>query len=175
MRLIATLLGMLHLAACGSSGKIEKSSLYFDLAAWAEAERSDWASGKNVTKFIRLGAETDTQQLDGYDATTEWEFWVQWDINRVAWRGVFVVDTLRVGDGTLLRYQTEADNIPVRELNVWQHGNHVDSLHLRTRVRTPLHITTGDYRYVTGEYMHIIRESRRRLGKDQQLEIRLEW
>jgi hypothetical protein len=175
MRMRCLVVGMTLIVACSQPEAVEQDMPYFDLAAWIEAARADWAGGKRVTKYVQLGNEVDTLTLQAYDADAEWDFWAQWDINRAAWKGAFTADTSRVGEALLLHYQSAAEHIPVSDLKVWQRAGRVDSLFMRTRLETSLTNMEGAYHYRAGQSMHIRRESQRRLGKDQTLDIRLEW
>lgn len=170
--MIRTLLFVsLLITACDPAGSRSSERWFFDLQAFADAERLRLQSGVPVDKSVTIDGAVESRHIDAYTWTAELDMMDQWDINRPAWKDQYVSDTILNGTQKMYRYKATKPDLQVRELTIYTSMEQVDSLFIQTRVKNPLHTTTADLIYRRDKEFYFTQISRRRFGPDKDLRV----
>lgn len=170
--MIRTLLFVfLLIMACNPSESRSSERWFFDLQAFADAERLRLQSGVPVDKSVTIDGAVESQHIEAYTWTAELDMISQWDINRPAWKDQYVSDTILNGTYKTYTYKATKPELQVRELTVYTSMEKVDSILIQTRVKNPLHTTTADLIYRTDKEFFFTQISRRRFGADKDLQV----
>ncbi|MCB9285206.1 MAG: hypothetical protein H6563_14135 [Lewinellaceae bacterium] len=108
--------------SCQSERAIEREAIqpFFDLDAFFQTEIDRMTGDKTVERNILFMGKRDKQKLDNWDAKEELEGFKDLNINRVAWRDQYLVDSLRDENHQLegLRYTAIDSSLRIREVAV---------------------------------------------------------
>jgi len=74
--------------------------------------------GKVVRKKLTKDGQTQIIERNSVNWSEELELFIESDINRPAWRGAFIADTVYLERMMVITYQTERKEIPVRNVVV---------------------------------------------------------
>lgn len=170
--MIRTLLFVsLFVTACDPDGSRSSKRWFFDLQAFADAERMRLQSGVPVDKSVTIDGAVESRHVTGYTWTAELDMLEQWDINRPAWKDQYMSDTIVNGSNKTYTYKATKPDLQVRELTIYTSMEKVDSLFIQTRVKNPLHTTSSDLIYRTDKEFLFTQISRRRFGADKDLQV----
>ncbi|MBP6185277.1 MAG: hypothetical protein KA479_10080 [Saprospiraceae bacterium] len=159
------------LLACTNPEKRSTEHWFFDLEAYTTGERNRLQNGVAVDKSVTLDGKVENQHFDAYTWEAELEMLSQLDINKPAWKDLYTVDTLRTGDAEKYVYKADDEDLQVQKMIISQQANQIDSILIYTRVKNPLHTTTGTLLYCPDKSLSFSQISRRRFGDDKDLKV----
>lgn len=120
--LLTTLLFAVLLGSCSKDPTeiyFEDQRFYYDLPKCMTYQVETLERlGKNVRKQLTKDGQTQTVERGGVNWREELELFIESDINRPAWRGAFMADTVTLERMMVITYTTQNREIPVKRLVV---------------------------------------------------------
>ncbi len=101
--------------------KIEdkRQVVFFDLKNYFEAIVEFYEENNiKVNKRVSFGTKTEYKEGLELDWQTEFQTFIDSDINRLAWIDKFEVDTIPAADGFSVLYQNTSPTIPIKQIEV---------------------------------------------------------
>jgi hypothetical protein len=95
----------------------EDQRFYYDLPTFVKKQADNLAAkGQWVRKRVTKDGHHHIIERGDVEWTEELDLFVESDINRLAWRGEFEVDTIKLEREYVVTYKTENEQIPVKNV-----------------------------------------------------------
>ncbi|HHS95158.1 MAG TPA: hypothetical protein ENJ45_01100 [Phaeodactylibacter sp.] len=130
---------LLLAGACHIADKEAKAitNSFFDLKGYFQKEYTRLKNASHITqKTISLNGKSETKELEGIDFSQELAAFASADINRIAWKDKYRIDSLKDNLGQLkaLHYTAIDKNMKTRRLYVSFQKAKVDSIYIKKEV-----------------------------------------
>ncbi len=130
----------------------------YSLGQFIKAEQARLAQLPGpFVKTVQVDDQTETKELEQLDWANELEIFAKADINKPAWRGKYIVDSLFAPDGSLkaLHYQAQDKKLKIRTFNVYFHQGQVDYIEIKKQANSLVSSATVYMKYDpdTGYYI----------------------
>lgn len=114
---------------CSPRTENKGTGIYFSLKNYFQNEiirlqGSGTISSKSVSKDIK----TENAVIHDVNWKQELQPFMDADINKPSWKGMFKTDSIILNDTLILKYQTEDDKINIRSLQIFQYRNKVTAI-----------------------------------------------
>lgn len=126
--------------SCQSENASEAAmpKLYFDLKAYfANQIKQIEATKTSLVKTVFLNGKQETKQLNNLNWQDEFALFINSDINRIAWRDSYSIDSCSMQNNkTHLDYKAVDPDLRTQEIHIWLDTNtrQLDSLTIRNKV-----------------------------------------
>jgi hypothetical protein len=180
-KLLIIFLGFSALASCNKQSETQyvDAKQYFDLPNYINVEL-DKIESESIKKYTSDGIESEETTIEKQSMLESIEFLSRININKPAWQGKFVVDTIETKEGRDIIYKTDDLKINIKELKVQDldlDGN-IDRCIIEKRTDSPLSkwVQTISFSPLD-KRIEILNELDKTLGKEKESYIKLayEW
>jgi hypothetical protein len=175
MRWILLLAGLCLASSCGSDapGSGKTPAPYFDLKVYMEGEirRLD-AEQPRVVKKVQFNGQEETMQPPSLNYAEELRIFLDSDINRPAWRGMYDCDTIVSGESAFrVRYVAREKSPLVRLLTINYEEDEITEIGVERSSKTLLLGSSQVLNYQSGSGFSIRTVQQALMRKDQTIYI----
>lgn len=145
MKLIGLALLVLFLSSCAQNEKNgAQSNSYFDIKGYFEKEAVRLKKlAPLIQKSVSIDGISEQKKIKIENYKKEFNNFISADINKVSWRGDFVVKIM----GDLTQYSTLNNKIPVKELQIRYKDNVVKSIRIIEKTENILYYSSDTLSY----------------------------
>ena len=160
---------LLLLAACGpSSPNVEAPEAYFDLKGYIEKEVTRLNKLKpTVDKTVVVNKQAERKQVKVENWTDELTVFLDADINKSAWQGLFAVSK----SDTLETYRSNDDKVYVKSLQVERKNKVVTGVTILLNTKNYLYQSADTLRYYPDSLYEIRKQQHIKLLNPKQFRI----
>jgi hypothetical protein len=161
----------LLLTACRQEVAVEKSSRYFELPAFAQAEADRLRKMEVIPqRFWSLGQEKEVKS-DSSGWLNSLADLSKYDLNKNAYQGRYRVDSLQLVDTLLIRYQAEDVSMKPASLHLYWLSGQLVLLECQEISDNLLYKAALQYRYEPGRRMEITGSQQLRWGNPHHFQM----
>jgi hypothetical protein len=165
---VLTVIILMLMAACGEreNNRSNIKGEYFDIQEFFRNEAAS-LSDKSLSLDKRLirEEETETLKVINPDWLNEFSPFLEVDINKPAYRGAFLIDSLRKQDSLTLYYQSIDSETPVNNIKIFMVGDTVKELRIVKSVSNIYYKSTDTLEYFRSGNYRIRVKSKPRAGR----------
>lgn len=123
--------------ACSKEKEIPAQGEFFSLRSALEEEKKRLKPDVSViTKYIQFGEANEKKDFNKPDWDSEFEPFLEYDINRPSWKNSYKADSSFSGDSTLIRYIAIDSSMKVKWMEIVLVNDRFKSMQGRTHSRS---------------------------------------
>ena len=150
---------------------------FFDLESYIETQiKALNQEQPGVRKAILVDGQRETQQFDSLDYRTEFQTFLNSDINRKAWVDKYSADS--TFEGSQLRqvtYQANTADLKTQLLRVKYDRGEVSDIYIENRTRSIVADVKQDLHFQPGKGYRLITTQETVLSEEQRIEVEVAW